>query len=93
MMKNPGAYNLSDNQHKTQTQFFIEAYKHVKAQGALDEDKIVEVAQDIARDKLKERYESQKDSIGLVDSFVEAKETKVSATAPSATVDIKGLFE
>ena len=90
MMKNVGAVNLSDSQHKTQTQLFIEAYKQIKSQGALDEEKIMEVAQDIVRDKMKERFESQKEPIGLVNSFNEAaKERKT----PQAQVDVKSLFD
>lgn len=90
LMKNIGAINLSDGEHKSQTQVFIEAYKHLKSQGALDEGKIMEVAQDIVRDKMKERFEGQKESIGLVDSFTEAsRERKTSQTM----VDVKSIFE
>lgn len=89
-MKNPGAYNLSDSQHKTQTQLFIEAYKQIKSQGALDEDKIVEVAHDIVKDKMKERFESHKESIGLVSSFSEATKD---ANAKTSIVDVKNLFD
>lgn len=89
-MKSVGTVNLADNQYKSQTQLFIEAYKQIKSQGALDEDKIIEVAQDIVRDKMKERFESQKDSIGLVNSFSEAtKDRKTS----QAIVDVKSIFE
>lgn len=89
-MKSVGTVNLADNQYKSQTQLFIEAYKQIKSQGALDEDKIIEVAQDIVRDKMRERFESQKESIGLVDSFTEAsKERKTS----EAVVDVKSIFE
>lgn len=90
LMKSVGTVNLADNQYKSQTQLFIEAYKQIKSQGALDEDKIIEVAQDIVRDKMRERFESQKESIGLVDSFTEAsKERKTS----EAVVDVKSIFE
>lgn len=92
-MRNPGAYNFADNKNKTQTQLFIEAYKHLKAQGALDEDTIIEVAQDMTKEKIKERFGSQKESIGLVDSFVEAQETIEPKETPRVTVNIKGIFE
>ncbi|KAG4067124.1 hypothetical protein HA402_000115 [Bradysia odoriphaga] len=75
LMKNI-TVNLSDNQNKTQTQLFIEAYNQIKSQGALDDDKIVEVAQDIVRDKLKERYESRRESGRIGESFEVATEEK-----------------
>ncbi|KAJ6638006.1 28S ribosomal protein S23, mitochondrial [Pseudolycoriella hygida] len=87
-VKNLGAVNLQDTNYQTQTQLFIEAYKHVKSQGALDEEQIIEVAQDIVRDKMKERSGSQKEPVGLVSSFTEA--TKESNRS---TVDIKNIFE
>ncbi len=90
-MKNVGTVNLSDGQHKTQTQLFIEAYKQIKSQGALDEDKIIEVAQDIVREKMRERFESQKEPIGLVNSFTEA--SSIQSQTPRSTVDIKNIFE
>lgn len=89
-MRNVGSVNLSDSQHKTQTQLFIEAYKQIKSQGALDEDKVMEVAQDIVKDKMNERFESQREPIGLVNSFAEAaKERKT----PQAHVDVKSIFD
>lgn len=89
-MKNVGSVNLSDSQHKTQTQLFIEAYKQIKSQGALDEDKIIEVAQDIVKDKMKERFESQREPIGLVNSFTEAAEEQKTA---QVKVNVKSLFD
>lgn len=103
-MKNIGAINLSDSQFKTQTQLFIEAYRQIKSQGALDEEKIMEVAQDMVKEKMRDRYESQKDSkwsseseniepMGLVESFLEAsKENKEKKTSQS-TIDIKSLLD
>lgn len=98
LMRNVGSVNLLDRDHKTQTQLFIDEYKQLKSQGALDEDKIIEVAQDIVRDKLRERFESQKETIGLVSSFTEA--TKVqpapkpeNPTAKTPTIDLKNIFD
>lgn len=39
-----GNYNLTDTLHQTRTQEFIEIYKKLKAEGPLDEGKILEVA-------------------------------------------------
>lgn len=89
-MKNVGTVNLSDSQQKTQTQLFIEAYNHYKSQGALDETKIIEVAQDFVRDKMKERFDSQKDPIGLVHNFTEASKDKKAA---QMNVDVKSIFD
>lgn len=90
-MKHVGSVNLSDVQHKSQTQLFIDAYKHIKSQGALDEEKIIEVAQDIVRDKMKERFDGLKD-IGLVNSFTEASKER-NSSPQATTVDVKSIFE
>lgn len=82
--------NLSDSQNKTQTQLFIEAYKQIASQGALDNEKIFEVAEDIVRDKMKERFESRKESVGLVKSFEAATEEQ---KHPKSMVDIKNIFD
>lgn len=49
--------NLLDHSRKTQTQEFIEIYNNLKNEGALDEDKIMEVGKSMLEDKLKTRKE------------------------------------
>lgn len=46
-----------DHSRKTQTQEFIEIYNSLKAEGALDEEKIMEVGKSMLEDKLKARRE------------------------------------
>lgn len=49
--------NLFDHSRKTQTQEFIDIYNNLKAEGALDEEKIMEVGKSMLEDKLKTRRE------------------------------------
>lgn len=49
--------NLLDHSRKTQTQEFIEIYNTLKSEGALDEEKIMEVGKSMLEDRLKARRE------------------------------------
>ncbi|KAL5276012.1 MRPS23 family protein [Megaselia abdita] len=53
----PEVLNLLDHSKKTQTQEFIEIYNNLKSEGALDEEKIMEVGKSMLEDRLKTRRE------------------------------------
>lgn len=56
-MQRPETINLEDYSRKTNTQEFIEIYNKLKAEGALDEENIIEVGRSMLEDKLKARRE------------------------------------
>lgn len=70
--------NFRDHKAETKTQKFISLYNNLKAQGALDEEKIFEVALEQLKSTTKHRVEKLEDEIhepvdfGLVRSFTEA---------------------
>ncbi|XP_058813563.1 small ribosomal subunit protein mS23 [Topomyia yanbarensis] len=46
--------NLADVRNKTPTQHFIEIYRNLETQGALDEERVFETVQEMLEEKLKE---------------------------------------
>lgn len=100
--------NINDKKHETKTRKFIELYKKYQAQGALDDEKIFEVAleQLTMNDQHKGgELEDEVDdpvSFGLAESFEQAMNEKESSEpenesspknkAKSSTIDIKSLF-
>lgn len=99
--RNMGTVNLADDRRPTQSQQFIETFNRIRAQGALDEQSIYEAAADAIKDKLSRDYDNQpKETLGLLNSFEEAKNTADAAkvTAPSSAdasrgIDIKNIFK
>lgn len=69
--------NLQDHSRKTQTQEFIEIYNSLKAEGALDEEKIMEVGKSMLEDRLKARRED-----AIARSEAKASEEIKPETAP-----------
>ena len=80
--------NLSDNVNKTPSQMFIDIYKNLKQQGALSDEKIFEVAEEMLQDKLGEmkvlREIEKTKPPSLSASFAEAKNAK--------PINIKDIF-
>lgn len=89
MTKNLPSYDLLDTKYSTQTQEFISAYSKIKNQGALDEENIFEAAQEIIKSKFNTQEITNKDDIGLVSSFKDAKNT----LSTTKSVDIKNIFD
>lgn len=88
-----GTLNLSDESISTSTQLFINIYRNLKQQGALDDNKLFDIAQELLNDKLQQTRSStddtyNHDSPGLVKSFTDAKNTY-----ESPTVNIKQIFK
>lgn len=84
--------NLADTSRKSNAQQFIGIYNNLKGQGALDDEKIFETAQEMLKEEIQKRAssgqpgeEEYRESPGLVSSFSEAKNT--------ATVNIKDIFK
>lgn len=69
-----GNYNITDISRKTQTQEFIEIYTNLKAEGALDDEKIFEVAL--------EQFDNK--TVSLVDDFKRAAQTQPPPATPQA---------
>lgn len=75
---------------KTDTQEFISIYNELKAQGPLDEERIIETAKELLDEKLQNRRlkkldeQSQTNTSSLVENFSEAK--KSSVTTPSVSI-------
>lgn len=99
--------NLSDNKYESKTKRFIDLYSNFKAQGALDDEKIFEVALEQMNAGSKQIMDEIEDEIeepvdfGLASSFTQAM--KESQTAPtndekpktdkrSGSIDVKSLF-
>lgn len=84
-----GNYNIVDTSRKTQTQEFIEMYNNLRAQGALDDEKIFEIALEQLADK-RQPQEHREEPIRLVDDFQQAVQQQPAApakpTAPSVSV-------
>lgn len=72
--------NFSDNLYETKTKKFIKLYNNLKSQGALDEEKIFEVAVEQLKASYKPKVEVLEDeieepiNIGLAKSFAKAIE-------------------
>lgn len=91
-MKQYDTINFADHSAETKTQKFISLYNNLKAQGALDEEKIFEIALEQLKSSSRQRIEVLEDEIqenpqpidfGLVKSFTEAtRETSKSAEEP-----------
>ena len=84
-MKQQETISLFDRKRETQTQQFIKIYQGLKAQGALDEEKIFETSVDLLQQQRQQmKADSQEATIENVDeqkfslseAFNEAKETK-----------------
>lgn len=61
----------------------------MRNQGALDEERIIEGAQELVKEKLSQNYDhSPKEAIGLVERFSEAKNAN-----QSNSIDIKNIFK
>lgn len=99
--------NFADHKAETKTQKFISLYNNLKSQGAIDDEKIFEIALEQLKSSGRQRIEVLEDEIqepvdfGLVKSFTEATanklaaETKEKAPKPSdksGAIDIKSLF-
>lgn len=97
--------NLSDNKYESKTKRFIDLYSNFKAQGALDDEKMFEVA--LEQLGSKQKFDDFEDEIeepvdfGLTSSFTQAM--KESRSAPtndekpktdkrSGSIDVKSLF-
>lgn len=106
-MKQYDTINFADHKAETKTQKFISLYNNLKSQGALDEEKIFEIALEQLKSSGRQRIEVLEDEIqepvdfGLVKRFTEAtanklaEETKEKAPKPkdkSGVIDIKSLF-
>ncbi|XP_055323363.1 28S ribosomal protein S23, mitochondrial [Sitodiplosis mosellana] len=81
--------NFADHKAETKTQKFISLYTNLKAQGALDDEKIFEIALEQLKSSSKQRVEVLEDEIhepvdfGLIKSFTEAtREAKKDAEEP-----------
>lgn len=100
---------LADTQHKTRTQKFIELYSKYQDQGALDDQKIFEVAlQQLHSEHKSEKSEKLEDEIsehvdfGLASRFAEAinenksdeqQKVKAPKKKEKSAVDINSLFK
>lgn len=81
-MKRRETINLSDNAYESDTKKFIDLYNNLKAQGALDDEKIFEVALVQLNARGKQQVEELEDEIeeapqvdyGLVRNFTQALE-------------------
>lgn len=83
-VKQVGTVNLFDRKFKSQSQRFIELYTKFKAQGALDEEKIFEIALETLnnnnnsdRETKQAISEDANEEFSLSKSFVDAKSTKI----------------
>lgn len=82
--------NLQDTNFKTKTQTFIEIYNKLKAQGALDDEKVFETSKDLLQQELEEQYNKNKEagqSMGLLSSFSEANQTQGQGKGSSVKLD------
>lgn len=98
--------NFADSAHETKTKKFIKLYDNLKSQGALDEEKIFEVALEQLKASYKSKVEILEDeieepiNIGLAKSFAKAIEKTESDETPpapkpskkSTSIDVKTLF-
>lgn len=106
-MKQYDTINFADHSAETKTQKFISLYNNLKSQGALDDEKIFEIALEQLKSSGRQRIEVLEDEIqepidfGLVKSFTEAtanklaEEAKEKAPKPkdkTGAIDIKSLF-
>lgn len=79
-MKSYESINLSDTSYETKTKKFIKLYNNLISQGALDEEKIFEVAVEQLNASYKSKVEVLEDeieepiNIGLAKSFAKAIE-------------------
>jgi small subunit ribosomal protein S23 len=93
-VRNIGTVTLKDTQNKTQTQLFIEIYRKLQTQGALDDEKIFETALEMLPDKMNElKVEREqnwtKEPPNLLSNFKDA----VSKTTPAPSINIKDIFK
>lgn len=72
--------NLSDQKYESKTQRFISLYNNLKSQGALDDEKVFEVALEQLnatdhpkQEMLEDEVNDEPVSFGLVSSFTEAQ--------------------
>lgn len=99
--------NLNDDKYESKTKRFISLYTDFKAQGALDDEKIFEVALEQLNAGIKQRVEELEDEIvepvdfGLSKNFAQAmKDSQPAETndetpkvdKKSGSIDVKSLF-
>ncbi|XP_055390083.1 probable 28S ribosomal protein S23, mitochondrial [Condylostylus longicornis] len=78
--------NLKDLKSRTQCQQYIDIYNNLKSQGALDEEKIREVAYEMLQDKIKVETESNDN---VIENVAHADLNKNS----THVVNVKDLFK
>ncbi|XP_062560673.1 small ribosomal subunit protein mS23-like [Armigeres subalbatus] len=85
--------NLSDARNKTASQHFIAIYNQLQQQGALDEEKVFETAQEMLDEKLGQlKLEKTADSTAQEQqpSTIAAKHVE---TKPAKTVQLQDIFK
>lgn len=92
-----GNYNLTDTSRKTQTQEFIEMYTNLKAEGALDDERIFEVALEQFEQK-KQSPHDREESVSLVDDFKRAAQSPPSplpttTKAPGPNISVTDFYK
>uniref|UniRef100_A0A182QUL5 Small ribosomal subunit protein mS23 n=1 Tax=Anopheles farauti TaxID=69004 RepID=A0A182QUL5_9DIPT len=85
------AVNLLDNINRTPAQQFIEIYKNLSSQGALDEEKVYDTAMDLLEDKMRQQRTEKKTS----ESIVTEQQPKSSFTPADSgkTVQLQDIFK
>lgn len=89
--RNLGSPNLAENKFKSQTQYFIDIYNKLAAQGALNDDAIFETAFDMMKDKFEQDRTTRSESVNLVADFKVAATQQQKPQTPS--VDISDIFK
>uniref|UniRef100_A0A0K8TNZ7 Small ribosomal subunit protein mS23 n=1 Tax=Tabanus bromius TaxID=304241 RepID=A0A0K8TNZ7_TABBR len=74
--KVPEVIDMSDNNSKTYSAEFVDIYTELSKQGALDDEKVVEVANSMLQEKIKSRPKKEfpRRASNLVENFAGAKE-------------------
>lgn len=85
--KNVGVYNLKQADKKTQTQLFIDNYKHFQNQGALDTEKVIESAIEKTTEECKNRNDLK--PLSMPRSNFRSKPYQSNAAKPISKQELK----
>lgn len=83
---------MSDHSWKSQTQEFIEIYNSLKAEGALDEEKIMEVGKSLLEDKVKARREDAMEKSEARAEEIRSEAAVKKTEPPKRQVDVAEIF-
>ncbi|XP_065076159.1 small ribosomal subunit protein mS23 [Ochlerotatus camptorhynchus] len=90
--RNQYVTNLADTRNKTATQHFVEIYQNLQQQGALDEEKVFETAQELLDEKLTQlKYEKAAAPVGQQPTSVAP--TQLANDTKAKTVQLEDIFK